>query len=158
MRTMKLFSKALQDGRIPVRYSKDGENVSPPLSWSDLPAGTRELALLFENITPQTQAPFVQWLAYKIPPDARGLPEGYKHKADPNEPVDVLQGQNSLDNVGYDGPLGTLNRTIRYRFRLFALDQPLDLPPGLDREAFFAAASSHILEQGDLIVTYERGP
>jgi Raf kinase inhibitor-like YbhB/YbcL family protein len=155
---MKLTSEALRNGEIPVRYSNDGENVSPPLSWSDPPAGTKELALLFENITPQTKEPFVQWLVYKIPPDARGLPEGYKHKADPKEPVDVLQGQNSLDNVGYDGPLGTLNRTIRYRFRLFALDQPLDLSPGLDREAFLAAASGHILEQRDLIVTYERGP
>jgi Raf kinase inhibitor-like YbhB/YbcL family protein len=155
---MKLTSEALRNGDIPVRHSKDGENVSPPLSWSDLPAGTKELALLFENITPQTKEPFVQWLVYNIPPHARGLPEGYKHKADPKEPVDVLQGQNSLGNVGYDGPLGTLNRTIRYRFRLFALDQPLDLPPGLDREAFLAAASAHILEQSDLIVTYERGP
>jgi Raf kinase inhibitor-like YbhB/YbcL family protein len=155
---MKLTSEALQDGQIPVRYSKDGENVSPPLAWSDLPAGTRELALLFENITPQTEEPFVQWLVYKIPPDVRGLPEGYKHKADPKEPVDVLQGQNSLGNVGYDGPLGTLGRTIRYRFRLFALDQQLDLSPGLDREAFLAAASNHVLEHADLTVTYERGP
>ena len=53
---MRLTSKALQDGQIPVRYSKDGRNVSPPLAWSDLPAGTKELALLFENITPQTRS------------------------------------------------------------------------------------------------------
>ena len=85
-------------------------NRSPPLAWSDLPAGTIELALLFENITPQTKEPFVQWLVYKIPPDRGGLPEGYKHKADPKEPVGVLHGRNSLGNVGYDGPLGTLNR------------------------------------------------
>ena len=70
----------------------------------------------------------------------------------------MLQGRNSLGNVGYDGPLGTLGRTIRYRFRLFALDQPLDLSPGLDKEAFLAAASGHVIEQSDLIATYERGP
>ena len=110
---MKLTSDALTDGQIPVRYSKDADNVSPPLAWSDLPGGTEELALLFENITPETQEPFVQWLVYGIPADAGGLPEGYQHKRDPKEPVDVLQGHNSLDNVGYDGPLGTLNRTIR---------------------------------------------
>jgi Raf kinase inhibitor-like YbhB/YbcL family protein len=155
---MELTSEALRNRQIPVRYSKDGENISPPLAWSELPAGTRELALLFENVTPQTQAPFVQWLVYKFPPDARGLPEGYRHKADPKEPVDVLQGQNSLGNVGYDGPLGTLGRTIRYRFRLFALDAPLELPPGPDRDAFLAAASGHVLEQSELLVTYERGP
>jgi Raf kinase inhibitor-like YbhB/YbcL family protein len=155
---MKLTSEALRDGQIPVRYSKDGENVSPPLAWSDLPAGVEELALLFENITPRTKSPFVPWLVYKIPPDARGLPEGYKHKADPKQPVDVLQGRNSLGNVGYDGPLGTLHRTIRYRFRLLALHQPLELPPDLDKAAFFETAVGHVLEQSDLIATYERGP
>ena len=155
---MKLMSEALQDGQIPVLYSKDGQNISPPLAWSDLPRGTRELALLFENITPQTKEPFVQWLVYGIPPDQGGLPEGYKHKADPKEPVDVLHGRNSLGNVGYDGPLGTLNRRIRYRFRLFALDRALDLPPGLNKQAFLSAVSGHVLEQADLIVTYQRGP
>jgi Raf kinase inhibitor-like YbhB/YbcL family protein len=155
---MELRSEALRNGEIPVRYSKDGENISPPLSWSELPAGTRELALLFENITPQTEEPFVQWLVYKIPPDVCGLPEGYRHKADPKEPVDVLHGQNSLGNVGYDGPLGTLNRTIRYRFRLFALDAPLDLPPGIDKQEFLKASAGHVLERSDLLVTYERGP
>jgi hypothetical protein len=155
---MRLMSDALQDGRIPVRYSKDGENVSPPLAWSDLPADTKELALLFENITPQTQEPFVQWLVYAIPPDQKGLPDGYKHKRDPKEPVDVMHGRNALENVGYDGPLGTLNRTIRYRFRLSALDAPLDLPPGVDKEKFLEASSGHVLEQSDLIATYERGP
>jgi Raf kinase inhibitor-like YbhB/YbcL family protein len=152
---MKLTSEAVENGQLPVRY-KDGKNISPPLAWSDLPAKTKELALLFENITPQTKEPFVQ--VYKIPPDQRGLPEGFKHKRDPKEPVDVLHGRNSLGNVGYDGPLGTLGRTIRYRFRLFALDRPLELSPGLEREAFLAAASDHVLEQADLIVTYERGP
>jgi Raf kinase inhibitor-like YbhB/YbcL family protein len=155
---MRLTSEAMPDGKIPIRYSKDGENVSPPLAWSDLPAGTRELALLFENITPATKEPFVQWLVYKIPPEQRGLPEGFKHKRDPKEPVDVLHGRNALGNIGYDGPLGTLNRTIRYRFRLFALDRPLELSPGLDKEAFLAAASGNVLEQVDLIATSERRP
>lgn len=155
---MRLRCEVLQDGQIPVRYSKDGENVSPPLAWSDLPAGTKELALLFENITPETKEPFVQWLVYKVPPDPGGLPEGYKHKADPKEPVDVLHGRNALGNIGYDGPLGILHRPIRYRFRLFALDQVLDVPPGLDKEAFLKAASGHVLERSDLVVTYERGP
>jgi Raf kinase inhibitor-like YbhB/YbcL family protein len=155
---MRLMSDALQDGRMPVRYSKDGENVSPPLAWSDLPANAKELALLFENITPQTQEPFVQWLVYAIPPDQNGLPEGYRHKRDPKEPVDVLHGRNSLDNVGYDGPLGILNRSIRYRFRLFALDAPLGLPPGEGKKAVEKAMANHVLEQADLVVTYEREP
>jgi phosphatidylethanolamine-binding protein (PEBP) family uncharacterized protein len=100
----------------------------------------------------------VGWLIHKIPADECGLPEGYKHKAIPKEPVDVLHGSNSLGNVGYDGPLGALGRSIRYRFRLLALDRALDLPPGLDKAGFFEAASSHVLDQGDLAATYERGP
>jgi phosphatidylethanolamine-binding protein (PEBP) family uncharacterized protein len=55
------------------------------LAWTDLPAGTEELALLFENIPPQTKAPFVQWQVYEISPDVGGLSEGCKHKADPRE-------------------------------------------------------------------------
>ena len=94
----------------------------------------------------------------QYPAHQSGLPEGYKHKADPKEPVDVLHGRNALGNVGYDGPLGTLNRPIRYRFRLFALDQPLELPPGLDKEAFLAAASGHVIGQSDLVASYTRGP
>jgi Raf kinase inhibitor-like YbhB/YbcL family protein len=156
---MQLSSEAFAEGRqIPIRYTKDGSNISPPLTWSDLPANTKGLALLFENITPQTQEPFVQWLVYGIPPDQKGLPEGYKHKRDPKEPVDVLQGRNSLDNVGYDGPLGTLNRAIRYRFRLFALDAPLDLPPGRDKKAVLKAMENHVLDQAELVVIHEREP
>jgi len=60
---MRLTSDAVADGqRIPVRYTKDGGNRSPPLRWSGVPKTTRELALLFENVTPQTQEPFLQWL------------------------------------------------------------------------------------------------
>jgi phosphatidylethanolamine-binding protein (PEBP) family uncharacterized protein len=105
---MRLGSDALPDGRMPVKYSKDGQNVSPPLAWSDLPAGTQELALLFENVTPQTKEPFVQWLVYGVPKDARGLPEGYKHKRDPKEPLDIRQGRNSLDNVDKAAFLDTI--------------------------------------------------
>ena len=155
---MRLASDALRDGRIPVKYSKDGENVSPPLAWSGVPAGTQELALLFENVTPQAKEPFVQWLVYGIPADAGGLPEGYRHKRDPKEPVDVRQGRNAQGNVGYDGPLGTLGRTIRYRFRLFALDQRLDLAPGRDEAAFLDAIAGHVLDEAELPLTYERGP
>jgi hypothetical protein len=100
---MKLTSEALRKGEIPVRYTKDGQNVSPPLGWSDLPPGTKELAPLFENITPETKEPFVQWLVCKIRQDAGGLPEGFKHKREPKEPADMRRGRNSLGNIGYDG-------------------------------------------------------
>ena len=103
---MRLTSEALRDGQIPVRYSKDGENVSPPLAWSDLPAGVEELALLLENITPRTKTPFVQWLVYKIPADRRGCRKATSTRAT-KEPVDVRAGPQLARQRGYDGPLGT---------------------------------------------------
>lgn len=76
----------------------------------------------------------MQWLVYRIPPDLKELPAGFRHKAEPEAPAEVVQGRSAAGNIGYDGPLGTAGRTVRYRLRLFALDRPLDAPPGLDKE------------------------
>ena len=73
-----------------MRYTRDGHNIWPALAWTDLPAGTEELALVSENIPQQTKAPFVQWLVYEISPDAGGPSENCKHKADPRGAVDVV--------------------------------------------------------------------
>lgn len=154
---MRLSSDAFEDeGAFPVKYAKDGENISPPLGWTELPEGTRELALVFENVTPETREPFVQWLLYKIPAETSGLREGFKHKADPEDPDEVLQGRNSLGNVGYDGPLGVAGRAQRYRFRLFALDRPLDIPEGLERDGLFQAMSDYVIGESTMGVQYER--
>jgi Raf kinase inhibitor-like YbhB/YbcL family protein len=154
---MQLLSDAFEEGQqIPVRYTKDGDNVSPPLRWRELPQGTRSLALFFENTTPQTEKPFLHWMIYGIPPEIEGLPEGFKHKAEPDEPAALRQGKNAIGNVGYDGPLGSVGRRMRFRFRLCALDQPLDLSPGSDEKAAARAMSGHVLEQAELGVVHER--
>jgi phosphatidylethanolamine-binding protein (PEBP) family uncharacterized protein len=71
---MQLTSSAFDDGeQLPIRYTKDGDNLSPPLAWTDLPKSTRELVLFFENVTPRTKEPFLQWLLYGIPADLDGL-------------------------------------------------------------------------------------
>ncbi|HYZ39019.1 MAG TPA: YbhB/YbcL family Raf kinase inhibitor-like protein [Stellaceae bacterium] len=154
---MRLWSDAFREEEpIPVEYTKDGQNVSPPLRWADLPRGTRELALIFEGITPATHEPWVHWLAYKIPADAEGLPKGYQHRRGPEEPVPLLQGRNSLGNVGYDGPQGTIGRLFRYRIRLLALDAPIQAEAGLDRSALEKAINGHVLDQAELYTRYER--
>jgi Raf kinase inhibitor-like YbhB/YbcL family protein len=154
---MRIMSETFEDGgEFPLLYTRDGDGMSPPLSWSGLPSGTRELALMFENITPGTQEPFVQWLLYKIPPEPERLPEGLRHKRDPEEPAAALHGLNDIGNVRYDGPLGTVGRTHRYRFRLFALDRPLDVQAGLDKGALEEAIARHTLDHADLVVSYER--
>lgn len=120
---MQIWSGAFAEGeQIPLKYSRDGDNISPPLRWSDVPENARELALVFENITPATQEPFAQWVVYGISPAWGGLPEGFKHKRDPEAPQDVRQGTNDIGNVGYDGPQGSVGHPVRYRFRLLALD------------------------------------
>lgn len=150
---MELTSDAFGPGEaIPVRYTKDGEDMSPSLRWSDVPEGTRELALTFEN----TSEPFVQWLAYKIAPDLGQLPEGFHHQAEPEAPAHLVQGTNSQGNVGYDGPLGTETRRFRYVFHLYALDEPLDASPGLGKEELERAMSGHVLDEAELNATYER--
>ncbi|NIQ57927.1 MAG: YbhB/YbcL family Raf kinase inhibitor-like protein, partial [Gammaproteobacteria bacterium] len=139
---VQLRSDAFEPGQqIPLEYTRDGRNVSPPLRWSGLPPDTLELALVFEDTT----EPFVHWLLYKIPADLERLPEGIQHKEEAAAVPGALQGRNSLGNVGYDGPLGTVGRTVHYRFRLYALDAPLDVPPGLDRDGLEDAMAGHVL-------------
>ena len=154
---MRLWSEAFEAGeQIPVRYTKDGDNISPPLRWSEVPQEARSLVLFFENTTPQTEKPFLHWLAYGIPPHIDGLREGYKHKAEPGEPPELRHGRNAIGNVGYDGPLGSVRRTMRLRFRLCALDQPLDLAAGSDEGTVTLAMSGHVLDEAEVIVTHER--
>jgi Raf kinase inhibitor-like YbhB/YbcL family protein len=154
---MRLWSTAFaEEEPIPIEYTKDGQNISPPFDWTDLPRGARELALIFEGITPATHEPWVHWLAYKISGDADGLPEGYQHRHGPEEPVPILQGRNSLGNVGYDGPQGTVGRTFRYRIRLLALDEPVQAEAGLHRRALERVISGHVINQAELYARYER--
>jgi Raf kinase inhibitor-like YbhB/YbcL family protein len=154
---MRLWSDAFPEGgEIPLEYTKDGYNTSPPFRWADLPAGTREVALIFEGVTPATHKPWVHWLVYKIPPRVDGLPQGFKHMREPEGPLHVLQGSNSLGNVGYDGPQGTIGRKFRYRIRLLALDDPIDAQPGLDKKRFEEAVEGHVIEEAELHAVYER--
>jgi Raf kinase inhibitor-like YbhB/YbcL family protein len=154
---MRLWSDAFRDGEeIPIQYTKDRDNVSPSFRWADLPPNTSELALIFEGVTPATRKPWTHWLVYKIPRDLGGLPSGFKHMREPQEPAEILQGSNSLGNIGYDGPQGTLGRVFRYRIRLLAVGAPLDARPGLVREEFEQAVDGHLLDQAEVHARYER--
>lgn len=152
---MRLSSPALlQDSHLPERYARDGENISPPLEWGDLPTGTKELLVLFESVTPATQEPFAQWILYGIGAERQGLPEGFHKKREPED--GLAHGRNDVGNIGYDGPQGTISQTIHLRFRLLALDEPLGLGPGADRETVIKAAEGHVLETAELPVDYQR--
>jgi Raf kinase inhibitor-like YbhB/YbcL family protein len=156
--SIQVTSEAFAPGAaIPTRYSGDGDDVSPPLNWSGVPANTHELALIVEDPDAPQPEPFVHWVIYKIPADATGLAEGVPVQARLASPSGAMQGKNSFKKIGYGGPAPPRGHgTHHYHFRLYALDRPVEVQGELDKEALLAATSGHILDQGELVGTYER--
>lgn len=148
-----LTSSAFAAGaEIPRRYSCDGQDISPPLQWSEPPAGTQSFALVMDD--PDASG-FRHWLIYNIPGTARSLPEAVAR--DSQLPDGSRQGTTSWGRVGYGGPCPP-SGTHRYAFRLYALDVVLDLPAGASLEQLNRAMQGHILAQAELIATYTRSP
>jgi Raf kinase inhibitor-like YbhB/YbcL family protein len=143
-----LTSDAFVSGaEIPRRHTCEGEDVSPALSWSDPPEGTRALALVVDD----PDAPvgtFTHWLAANMDPEAGGLAEGE------SAPV---EGRNDFRTPGWSGPCPpTGHGAHRYFFRLHALDAPLDVGSGSGRREFDQALAGHMLATAELMATYER--
>ena len=148
MAGFEITSDAFEEGAtIPRRHTCEGENRSPPLSWTGAPEGARSVALIVDD----PDAPvgtFTHWLAWGIDPGAGGLGEG---EAAPGE------GRNGFGNAGYAGPCPPPGHgPHRYFFRLHALDAELDLRPGADREELEQALEGHVLETAELMGVYER--
>jgi len=150
---MKLESSAFgTEGTIPIKYSCDGEDVSPPLSWQGAPEGTQSLALICDD----PDAPgmtFVHWLIYNIPAEGQQLPENVPNRE--RLESGALQGENNFGKVGYGGPCPP-GGTHRYFFRLYALDGMLDLGAGISRDRLERAMEGHILAQAELMGRYSR--
>src|SRR5690606_3351890 len=141
-----------EDQQIPSIYTCDGRNISPPLRWSGVPAEAQTLALVVDD----PDAPsglFTHWRVYDLPPGATGLPEGVPQQ----ETVDGggRQGRNDFGRIGYGGPCPP-SGSHRYVFTVYALDAPLDLPPGATRRQLFDAMDGHIIAEGRLIGRYQR--
>lgn len=157
---IRLTSPAFADGQpIPKKYTGEGEDVSPPLEWSNLPEGTKQLALICDDPDAPRKDPWVHWIIYKIPAEAKGLPEGIEAVAKPKQPAGAVQGENSWpegENLGYRGPMPPPGKPHRYFFKLYALDQPLEVPPELAKEELLEKISGHVIGQGQLLGTYQR--
>lgn len=151
-------STAFADGRaIPLRHTGDGEDLSPPLSWVNLPGATRELALIVDDPDAPSAEPWVHWVVYKIPPEVQDLAEGTPRSSTLSAPAGALQGKNSWNSVGYRGPAPPKGHGVHhYHFRLYALDAKLKLESGLDKKSLLASMSGHVLDQGELVGTYQR--
>jgi Raf kinase inhibitor-like YbhB/YbcL family protein len=147
--TLALSSPAFADGgAIPLRHSAYGEGVSPPLNWSGLPGGTKSLALMLEDPDASSHRPFVHWLIWNIDPAAGGIAEGAL-------PAGAVQGRNHRGRAAYFGPRPP-GAKHHYHFQLFALDRPLPLSGGADREQLLAAMKGHVLAKGDLAGLFAR--
>ena len=153
-----LTSWAFSEGQtIQERYSGEGADFSPPLSWSVLPEGTQELALICDD-PDAPRGTWVHWVIYKIPATVTELPEDLGGIAGrEGEMAAVVEGKNSFGKTGYAGPMPPPgDGPHRYFFKLYALDSKLDLEPGLDKQSLLMAIEGHILGKGELMGTYER--
>lgn len=134
---------------IPRRHSREGADTSPPLAWTGVPEGTRTLALTCDDPDAPRAQPWVHWVLWGIPADARSLAEGAG--------TDWREGANDFGEIGWGGPLPPPGHGVHhYRFRLHALDQPLELAPGATIEELRAGMEGHVLGVAELVGTYER--
>ncbi|MDX8528217.1 YbhB/YbcL family Raf kinase inhibitor-like protein [Mesorhizobium sp. MSK_1335] len=149
-----LTSPAFADGdRIPERFSRDGENVSPPLKWSGIPDGARSLVLVVED-PDAPRGTFGHWAVFNISPGVRQLAEA----ADGKPGSEALQqGKNDFGNSSYDGPAPPAGHGVHhYHFRLAALDVPsLGVPGKAGVKEIWKEAQRHAIEATELVGTYE---
>jgi Raf kinase inhibitor-like YbhB/YbcL family protein len=141
-----------EGGAIPARYTCDGLDVSPPLSWGSVPDGTRSLALIADD-PDAPSGTFVHWVLYNLPPDTRRLPEDVPNRE--TLPGGAAQGVNGAGGVGYMGPCPP-SGTHRYFFKVYALDTRSNLGAGATKEDLVGAMEGHILAEGRLVGTYRR--
>ena len=149
------------DQTMPRDYTPDGRNVSPPLTWTNVPAGARELAVICEDPDAGNPPPFVHWVIYRIPATAKGVPEGVP--IDPAAPMPAeiagaVQGTSGFRRAIYRGPAPPPGKPHHYHFVVYALDANLDLKPGLVRAELLEAIKGHVIGQGELVAIYERKP
>jgi len=144
---------------IPRDYTADGRNISPPITWTNVPSGTKQLALVIEDPDAGNPPPFVHWVLYNLPPTATGVPEAIS--IDPQAPMPreiagAIQGVSGFRRPIYRGPAPPPGKPHHYHFVVYALDADFGLKPGLTRADLLAAIRGHIIGQGELVATYER--
>ena len=150
--TMNLTSSAFgQNQMIPSTYTCDAANSSPDLAWSGVPAGTVSLALIMDDPDVPTSIKadgiFVHWVVFNIDPSVTGVSA--------SSTLEGTQGLNGAGKSGYIGPCPP-DREHRYFFKLYALDQKLDLPRGASKTDAEAKMTGHILEQAELMGRYDK--
>ena len=138
---------------IPARYTCDGEDASPPLTWTGVPAGTRSLALIIDDPdAPDPKHPrqvWVHWVVYNLPPDCSGLAEGAAL------PAGTQVGRNDWQRADYGGPCPPIGRH-RYFHKLYALDTVLPDLKHPTKSQLEQSMKGHVLAQAELVGLYQR--
>jgi len=143
------------NAEIAKKYTCQGEDISPPLSWSDVPEGTKSLVLINDD----PDAPvgiWRHWTVFNMPPTKKGLSEGEGIPARKQLPDGSLQGMTDSGTVGYHGPCPPPGKYHRYFFKLYALDTVLDLAAGATVEDIERAMEGHILEKAEILGRFKR--
>jgi len=152
--SLTLTTTAFQSGdEIPIKYTCEGDDVSPALSWTEVPAGAASLVLIMDDPDAPDPQPWVHWVLYNIPASSTGLEEGISPR---DLPSGTLEGLNDWKRTGWGGPCPPKGRH-RYFFKLYALDLVL---PDLHRPTkakVESAMDGHVVAKTELIGTYEKG-
>ena len=135
---------------VPVRFTCDGDDVSPALQWAHPPTGTAAFALVLDD-PDAPSGTFTHWLMCDIPATAKGLPERF------HSDTMGTSGTNDFGRIGYGGPCPPKGHGVHhYHFHLHALDRRLSLPPAFSRDDLDAALRGHVIGTATLMGTYER--
>ena len=156
--TIQVQSPAFANGQpIPRRYATE-ENVSPPLSWSNIPNDTRSVAVIVEDPDAEGFKPYVHWVIFNIPPSVKNIPENRPHTQKLREPLEAEQGRNSAREIGYvrpEPPKG--DKPHHFYFQVYALDRVIETKEDpLTRDDMFKLMDGHVLAKGELIGTFQR--
>ena len=153
MMEIKIKSPAFEDGgMIPRQFTRDGPDISPALEWEFVPENAKALAIICDD-PDAPMGTWVHWVIFNIPSDLSGLDESV-----PEDGVlsnGSIQGMNDFRRIGYGGPCPP-GGTLRYFFKIYALDKKLDLAPGATKSQVLEAMEGHIVTQGQLMGRYSR--
>jgi Raf kinase inhibitor-like YbhB/YbcL family protein len=153
---LELLSEAIgADGKIDLRHTAYGDNVSPPLRWTPM-RGAGSYAIILEDPDAPQEKPFVHWMIWNIPGETASLPEGLPNSDHLVTPHGAIQGKNDNGSSGYFGPRPPPGTGVHhYHFQIFALDGPLTLKPDADLRALVDAMKGRVLADGEMVGTFE---
>ena len=140
-------------GKIPEKYTCDGMDISPPLTWTSGPEGTKAFALICDD-PDAPMGTWVHWVLFNLPADVTELRENVPPERELES--GAKQGMNDFRKIGYGGPCPP-GGTHRYFFKLYALDEEINLEAGTTKEELLKAMEGHVLAEGQLMGRYERG-